>query len=148
MTPIPLIDVSRLVNLVIDPATTTQRWADGAACADLPACTEAYFGDIPPLDALVRCRNCAVAAECLATALIHESQSGYREGWWGGTSPEAREGIASRLGIETTPLELDLLGPAALARHLRSQNRSIPSIAIELGLTERTVYRYLASTAA
>jgi hypothetical protein len=95
----------------------------------------------------MRCRSCAVVAECLATALIHESQNGYRDGWWG-TSPDAREVIAKRLGIETLPVELDLLGPAALARHLRSQNRSIPSIAVELGCTERTVYRYLSSTAA
>jgi hypothetical protein len=151
MNLMPLVNESRLVNLVSDPTTTQQPWADRAACADLPAGTEPYFpddGELPPLDALARCFACPVATECLATALIHESQSGYRHGWWGGTGPESREGIASRLGIETTPAELDMRGPADLACQLRSQDRTIPSIAAELTCTERTVYRYLASSAA
>ncbi|MDA8301165.1 MAG: WhiB family transcriptional regulator [Actinomycetota bacterium] len=151
MNPIPLVDESRLVNLVTNPTITAQRWAQRAACTGLRSAIHAYFpgdGDLPPVDALMCCFACPVATECLATALIHESQSGFRHGWWGGTSPEAREGIADRLCIETVPVEFDIRGPADLARHLRSQNRTIPSIAVELGCTERTVYRYLAQSAA
>lgn len=151
MTLVPLADESRLVTLLNDPRTTTRRWHDRAACADLPLAGDSYFpedGELPPVDALARCLICPVATECLATALIHESQSGYRHGWWGGAGPDERERVARRLGIATTPIELDIRGPADLARALRAQNRTIPSIAAELGCTERTVYRYLASTAA
>ena len=151
MHPIPLVDESRLVSLVTDSATTSQRWAKRAACAELPAGFDTYFpsdGELPPVDALALCFSCPVATECLATALIHESQAGYRHGWWGGSAPGAREEIAAKLGIEMRPVELDIRGPAGLARHLRSQNRTIPSIAAELGCAERTVYRYLANLAA
>jgi hypothetical protein len=152
MNPIPLVvDESRLVTLVTDPATTERRWDQRAACADLPGGIDTYFpddGDLPPVDALARCLTCPVATECLATALVHESQSGYRHGWWGCTGPDERDQIARRLGIATTPVELDIRGPADLARYLRAQNHTIPSIAAELGCTERTVYRYLAKTAA
>jgi hypothetical protein len=152
MNPIPLVvDESRLVNLVTDPGTMVRRWAQRAGCADPPGRIDNYFpddGGLPPVDALARCLTCPVATECLATALIHESQSGYRDGWWGGTGPDERDQIARRLGIATTPVELEIRGPADLARHLRAQNHTIPSIAAELGCTERTVYRYLAQTAA
>jgi hypothetical protein len=92
--------------------------------------------------------TCAVAHECLATALIHESEEGLRFGWWGGCSPDLREVLAERIGLVTTQVEIDLRRPADLARILRAQKRTVPSIAAELGCTERTVYRYLASTAA
>lgn len=151
MNPTPfVIDESRLVTLVTEPATTARRWDQSAACADLTGGIDTYFpdgGDLPPVDALARCLTCPVAMECLATALIHESQSGFRNGWWGGTGPDEREQLARRLGIATRPVELEIRGPADLARHLRSQNHTIPSIAAELGCTERTVYRYLAKTA-
>ncbi len=151
MTLIPLIDESRLVTLVNDPPTTTRRWDDRAACAALHLAGEPYFpedGDLPPTEALARCITCTVAHECLATALVHESDEGLRFGWWGGCSPDEREVLAERIGLVTTTVEIDLRRPADLARILRAQNRTIPSIAAELGCTERTVYRYLASTAA
>jgi len=151
MNAISLVDESRLVALVSDTTTASRRWAERAACADLPSGIDAYFpddGELPPVGALARCRSCPVATDCLATALIHESQSGYRFGWWGGVGPDGREELAQRLGIETMPVELDIRGPADLARLLRSQNLTIPSIAAKLGCTERTVYRYLANSAA
>lgn len=151
MTAIPLVDESRLVALVNDFTTTSRRWDERAACTDLPPGGDAYFpddGELLPVNALALCRSCPVAAECLATALIHESRSGCRFGWWGGVGPDGREELARRLGIETVPVELDIRGPADLARLLRSQNLTIPSIAAKLGCTERAVYRYLANSAA
>jgi hypothetical protein len=151
MNAIPLVDESRLVALLSDTTTTSRRWAERAACADLPPGADSYFpddGKLPPVDALARCQSCPVAAQCLATALIHESQSGYRFGWWGGVGPDGREQLAQRLGIQTIPVELDIRGPADLARYLRSQSLTVPSIAAKLGCTERTVYRYLADSAA
>jgi hypothetical protein len=151
MTAIPLVDESRLVALVDDFTTTSRRWDERAACGDLPSGVDAYFpddGELLPVNALALCRSCPVATECLATALIYESRSGYRFGWWGGVGPDEREELARRLGIETVPVELDIRGPADLARLLRSQNLTIPSIAAKLGCTERAVYRYLANSAA
>lgn len=151
MTLIPFVDESRLVTLVNDPRTTTRRWDDRAACADLPPAGDPYFpedGDLPPTEALARCITCTVAHDCLATALMHESEEGLRFGWWGGCSPDEREVLAKRIGLFTTQVEIDLRQPADLARILRAQKRTIPSIAAELGCTERTVYRYLAGTAA
>lgn len=151
MTQIPLVDESRLVTLVNDPHTTTRRWDNRAACADLPLAGDPYFpdeGELPPTDVLARCISCTVAHECLAAALVHESEEGLRFGWWGGYSPDEREVLAERIGLPTRQVEIDLRGPADLARMLRGQNRTIPSIAAQLGCTERTVYRYLASAAA
>jgi hypothetical protein len=151
MNPIPLIDESLLVALVSEFTTTSHPWDERAACADLPSGADAYFldrGERPSADALACCRACPVVTECLATALIHESQADYRFGWWGGFGPDEREQLAQRLGIQTVPVELEIRGPADLARHLRSQNLTIPSIAAKLGCTERTVYRYLANSAA
>lgn len=151
MNPIPLIDESRLVTLIDDPATMLRRWDDSAECADLPSAEDPYFPDddgLPPAEALARCHTCAVAHECLAVALIHESEEGLRFGWWGGYGPRERELLAQRLGLPTNEIEIDLRRPADLARRLRAQNHTIPSIAVELGCTERTVYRYLATAAA
>ncbi|MDQ4131304.1 MAG: WhiB family transcriptional regulator [Actinomycetota bacterium] len=151
MTLIPLVDESRLVTLVNDPRTTTRRWDNCAACADLPLAGDPYFpedGELPPTEALARCITCTVAHECLATALAYESEDGLRFGWWGGCSPDEREVLAERIGLATTQVQIEMRRPVELARILRAQNRTIPSIAAELGCTERTVYRYLASTAA
>lgn len=150
MTLIPLVDESRLVTLINDRRTTTRRWDNSAGCTDLRL-ADPYFpedGEVPPTEALARCITCPVAHECLATALVHESEEGLRFGWWGGYSPKERELLAERIGLATQQGEIDLRRPAELARILRAQNRTIPSIAAELGCTERTVYRYLASTAA
>lgn len=151
MTLISLLDESRLVTLINDRSATTRRWDNSAECADLRLAGEPYFpedGEVPPEEALARCTTCTVAHECLATALVHESREGLRFGWWGGYSPDERELLAKRIGLATQQGEIDLRRPAELARILRAQNHTIPSIAAELGCTERTVYRYLASTAA
>lgn len=151
MNPIPLADETRLATLVSNLTATSCRWADQAACAHTSSGVDTYFpenGELPPADALSLCRSCPVAAECLATALVHESQDGYRFGWWGGVGPDERAQIALRLGLQTVPVELDVREPADLARYLRSQEHTIASIAAVLGCTERTVYRYLANPAA
>lgn len=152
MTTIPFADEACLVALVRDPTTTTQQWADRAACINPPASGDSYFPDedqVPSAAALACCAACPVAQQCLATALIHEESDGYRAGWWGGLGPSDRDLLWAEIGAEVRPLvEIDLRGPAAVARHLRAQRRTIPAIAAELGCTERSVYRYLAALAA
>ena len=151
MTLIPLVDESRLVTLINDRRPTTRRWDNSAGCRDLRLAGDPYFpedDELPATEALARCITCPVAHECLATALVHESKEGFRFGWWGGYSPKDRELLAERIGLATQQGDIDLRRPAELARILREQNRTIPSIAAELGCTERTVYRYLATTAA
>lgn len=151
MTLIPLVDESRLVAQVNNPRTTTRCWDIRATCADLLLAADTYFPEddqLPPTEALARCITCTVAHECLATALVHESEGGLRFGWWGGCSPDERELLAERIGLASQQIGIDLRRPADLARMLRARNRTIPSIAAELDCTERTVYRYLTSTAA
>lgn len=151
MTVIPAIDEARLVTLIDDPAITSYRWHDRAACVKDPLAGDPYFPDGdegPPAEALAQCAGCPAAHECLATALVHEAENGYRFGWWGGCGPEEREALARRLEIPTRRAEVDLFRPADRARHLRAQKRTVPSIAAELGCTERTVYRYLSASAA
>lgn len=148
---LPLVDESRLVALISGGSATRPDWLADAACADIAVEFDPYFPEDearPPASALDRCVGCPVAAECLATALVHEASDGFRVGWWGGYGPEDRHVLAERIGIRTEIVEREPTGPADLARILRAQNRTIPSIAAELGCTERTVYRYLASTAA
>lgn len=142
---------ANLVELLQSPAVTHQAWAPRAACQGMP--TEMFFGDQddpPPAQAMAACRACPVASECLATALLHESVDELRSGWWGGLGPEDRDVLWARIEAPVTPAaaDLDMRDPAALARHLRSQSRTIPSIAAELGCSKRTVYRYLAASAA
>lgn len=149
MTTIPPVNKSQLVTLINDPSIASRRWDKRAACADLPQA--GYFpedGELPPAEALARCISCPAALECLAAALVHEWEEGLRFGWWGGYSPEERELLAERIGLVRKQAEIDLRRSGDLAFLLRAQNRTIPSIAAELGCTERTVYRYLAHAAA
>lgn len=151
MTLTPPVDVSRLVTLVRDSRVATNGWRNRAACADIRL-GDHYFpdeGESPPVEALARCSTCPVAQECLATALAHEQKDGMRFGWWGGCSPDERQVLAERMALAPTPADVDLCRSAGdLARSMRAQNHTIASIAAEVGCTERTVYRYLASTAA
>src|SRR5688500_5519040 len=104
MNLIPLIDESRLVTLIDDPAAMFGRWRESAGCADLARSGEPSFrddGQLPSGEALARCITCPVAHECLATALVHESEVVLRFGWWGGCGPEARELLADRIGLAT-----------------------------------------------
>jgi hypothetical protein len=152
MTTIPVFDETRLVALFMDPATTTNRWAGRAACIDRPTAADPYFPEddqVPPADVLACCAGCPVAHECLATALVHEAIDGFRSGWWGGFGPAERQVLWGTLDLPAAqPVAVDLRSPAAIARHLRAQRRTVAAIAAELGCTERTVYRYLAASAA
>lgn len=152
MTTIPFLDETVLVELILDPTTTTPMWADDAACIGLALAGDPYFpddDDAPPVEALACCASCPVALECLAIALVREALDGYRFGWWGGIGPAERDLLWADLGMPMPePAPTDLHNPAAVARHLRSQRLTVPAIAAELGCTERTVYRYLAAVAA
>jgi hypothetical protein len=152
MISISFVDKTRLVELVQNPATTTQAWANRAVCTTLPTGDNPYFpddDDVPSTEALAFCAVCPVAQECLATALVHEALDGCRFGWWGGVGPIERELLWGALDLSAPqPVEVDLRSPGAIARHLRVQRLTVPAIAAELGCTERTVYRYLAAGAA
>lgn len=149
---IPAVDESTLIDHLNDPRLTLQRWASAAACADLPHNPYIPEDDEaePPASALRLCEACPVALKCLAVAMIHEGRDDFRFGWWGGVGPAERAELAVRLDIKPTahPLDVDLLPPAERALRLRMKNRTIQAIALELGCTTRTVYRYLASAAA
>jgi hypothetical protein len=137
---------------MLDPVTTSQAWAHRAACADWPTSHNPYFPDddqMPSTEALACCAACSVADECLATALVHEALDEFRFGWWGGVGPAERGQIWSELDVPAPQTgDVDLRNPAAIARHLRAEQRTVSAIAAELGCTERTVYRYLAASAA
>lgn len=126
------------------------HWADDAACASGALPLDTYFPERgrPPATALALCRSCPVAMQCLATALVHELHEGLRNGWWGGLGPDDRELTAERIGIGPAARARAAHRPAEAARRLRAQRRTVPSIAAELGCTERTVYRYLSHSAA
>jgi hypothetical protein len=158
MIPKPSIDEGRLVDLLHDPATTRQDWQPMSLCRGT---NDDYFPDDgagPPDEALLRCRACPVAHECLATALSHEAADGYRFGWWGGFGPDDRTalweqlaiGFAARTGERSAPVNVDVgpTHPVAQARQLRAQQLTIAAIAAQLGCSERTVHRYLAAIAA
>lgn len=146
MTTTRAVDKDRLVDLISDPATTGQQWASKALCHGR-SLDEFFEGDaehMPPC-----CAACPVRVECLATALVHERDDGYRHGWWGGTRPADREAIAQELDLDTAAhVERDPGDPAHRARQLRSNDHTIRAIAEVLGCTKRTVYRYLADDAA
>ena len=88
--------------------------------------------------------------ECLAMALFYETRDEVRDedrfGWWGGFSPSQRVSIARHIGMAQPVVEFE--DTASRARHLRAEGRTVSSIASELGCAERTVYRYIAATAA
>src|SRR5688500_18350167 len=43
MNPIPLVDESRLVDLINTPSILQRRWDERAACAEMPGGFETYF---------------------------------------------------------------------------------------------------------
>lgn len=152
MTTIPRVDEIRLVALLQNPTTTSQEWTGRAACTGQAMAPDCYFPeeDHPPsVKALACCAACPVSHECLATAMVHEAIDGYRFGWWGGVGPVERDLLWAALDLPTSdPIAAGLRNPAAIARYLRTQRRTVTAIAAELGCTERTVYRYLAASAA
>jgi hypothetical protein len=140
-----------LVPVVKDPATARQEWADQAACLDLSGLP--YFpedGEAPPTEALECCARCPVAQQCVACALQYEASDGYRYGWWGGCSPSERERIWTRIApaVDGGLPDLPLSDRATIARALRTRRWTIAAIALEIGCTERSVYRYLSGPAA
>jgi WhiB family redox-sensing transcriptional regulator len=146
----PTFDEEELVARIQDPRVIRQEWSERANCRTVDP--DLYFPDEgaqPPLSALARCASCPVATDCLATALFHEIEDDLRYGWWGGLGPVERRELSRRLGLPVSvpdPTEAD--NPVTQALRLRAQHHTIPTIAAELGCSERTVYRILAAHAA
>lgn len=153
MTSTVPIDNVRVRALTLDPAILDHSWVERAACAEAtPADDHLYFPElgVPPQYALALCEGCPVAAECLATGLFYDADDGLRFGWWGGVSPDEREDLLVSLETlgDASPQQVASMPSAATARQLRAQNFTITAIASTLGCTERSVYRYLAASAA
>jgi hypothetical protein len=150
MSTVPLLDEDDLVTLIQKPGTATHDWADHGACTGLSG--DPYFPDEdeqPPAEAIRLCVSCPVAGQCLASALLYEAADGLRHGWWGGYSPDQRAALWPRLRDQAVELPvLALSDPSSIARRLRANRWTVKAIAAELGCTERSVYRYLAETAA
>ena len=147
MRQLSVVDERLVLAFMNDPTTARRRLDSDAACADAPSFPyHPEDRECPSADALALCLECPVRQECLATALHHEATAGYRDGWWGGFSPEDRDRLARELRIDSPAVEDD--DPANRARSLRADGLTVSSIAFELGCTERTAYRYLAASAA
>lgn len=140
-------DVDLVRDLVADSHTRRHHWGDDALCLGFTADYVPDEDETPPAEALSLCAACPVATHCLASALAAERTEPYRNGWWGGCSPDEREAIAADLGLVTVVDTIDEASPAALARRLRADNHSVAEIAAALGCNKRSVYRYLAKTA-
>jgi hypothetical protein len=150
MTTVPLFDEQRLIELIQDPCILKHAWAEYASCRGVDA--DAYFpenGQVPSNQAMSRCARCPVAEKCLASTFIYEASDNARHGWWGGLGPAQREVLWSRLAPHLQHLPQPILhDAAAIARALRKEHWTVTAIACELGCTERTIYRYLAASAA
>ncbi len=150
MPTIPLVDDDHLVALIHNPGSASHDWADMAGCAGVSG--DPYFpeeGEEPPAEAIQLCVSCPVSGECLASALVYEAADGLRHGWWGGYSPDQRAALWPTLRGRAVELPaLTLSDPASITRRLRADRWTVTAIAAQLGCTERTVYRYLADTAA
>ncbi len=148
-TPLPV--PSGLADLLQDPGVLRQAWAKDAACRNT---SYNYLPDEgePPPDALRLCAVCPVASQCLATALLHEHACGLRDGWWGGLAPSERDTVWGSLnpapGALPTPTQMEEEDPIRRALAMRTRGYTVAAMAVELGCTKRTVYRYLAAAAA
>jgi len=147
----PLPVFPNLIDLLADSTLIRQEWADRALCCGSGFDFHPDEGE-PPVEALRMCAACPVAAQCLATALIHENACGQRDGWWGGISPDARQAVWDALNPDTSLLPsleaVEETDPARRALELRSRGYTVAATAAELGCTKRTVYRLLARAAA
>jgi WhiB family redox-sensing transcriptional regulator len=143
-------DEVEVAALVHDPGVVRRTWAERANCLAIDP--DVYFpddGETPPSTALACCAACPVALHCLATALFHEMEDDLRFGWWGGIGPDERRALWQRLeGTVASPEAATTDDPVTRALRLRAHRRTIPTIAAELGCSERTVYRILAAHAA
>jgi Transcription factor WhiB len=73
-----------------DPA-----WSDDAACRGVGA--EEFFGATARGERW--CRRCPVVEVCFWSAMVAESDAGYRFGVWGGATPAVRARVAAVTGV-------------------------------------------------
>jgi hypothetical protein len=113
---------------------------DHARCVGVDP--DVYHPDDGQLDelALFRCTTCPARLSCLALALRAED-AGARTGWYGGLSPDDRDGIASILLL--VPSQPEPPDRAIEATRLRASGWTVNQIAAHLGRSHRTVQRYL-----
>ena len=151
MTLIPLVDESRLVDLINDPAHYHPAMGRplGVRRSVAAAAIDTYFpedGELPPTQALARCISVPGRSR-VPRHRAHPRGRAMATGTAGGvaTAPTSASASPSGIGLAARHAEID----APAARRSRTappctRTYTIPSIAAELGCTERTVYRYLA----
>ncbi len=123
------------------PLDRQLRWA---ACHGMDP--DAFHPDEgrPDHPVVARCTGCRARLACLALALRAEEPD-MRWGWYGGLSPDDRDGIASALGLETP--EQPIPDRPVQAARLKANGWTVEAIATELGCSRRTVQRYLRTAA-
>jgi WhiB family redox-sensing transcriptional regulator len=130
------------------PLELNLDWADRAACAGTPhdwwfPVTAAGLAadDHVPVQARALCDTCPVRVDCHRHALHHEPY-----GVWAALSEKQRHRLRRAAGIrhDATNRWTD---PVAVARAVDLHKRGTPppQIGEDLGVTRRTVYRYLAA---
>lgn len=136
--------VDSLDRAIAAPSTVTDEvpsWHSDALCAQTDP--EEFFP--PPGGATSRakrvCAECPVRAACLDHALTYNEQHGI----WGGKTPRERQELQLTTAIESGPT-LQQQQARTIAT-LSAQNVPAESIANQLGITTRQVYRIRSRTA-
>lgn len=130
-------DIAHLARLVVDHRCRSRWWAD-AACEDMAG--DDFFGEHPTDAATAACVNCPVLVDCLADELGIDSEEihGYRAG----LDAPTRRRVLTEAG-RLLPSDGDLR--KARARAAVSAGASIRQVALNEGVSTRTVHRWLAA---
>lgn len=120
------------------------HWEDSAEC--LRETPELFFpvSKAPHLaePAKTICRRCPVLRDCLAFALTHDV-----EGVWGATTDLERSALRSRHGLVAEPITVQLLRDSLFdaTTVIDRGGASAEEVAVQLGLTPRTIQRHRAA---
>lgn len=122
------------------PEPSSVQWRLRAACRGMDL--DPFYppeADLVPPEAEQVCDSCPVIESCRRHALRHELY-----GVWAGLSPVARERLRRALRINLTAPEVPApLANAELAADMHRRGAAVHVIAAELGVSRRTIHRYL-----
>ncbi|WP_369597626.1 MULTISPECIES: WhiB family transcriptional regulator [unclassified Rhodococcus (in: high G+C Gram-positive bacteria)] len=135
------LETAIAVPLPPPAAADISSWRSDALCAQTDP--EEFFP--PPGGATSRakrvCAECPARAACLAHALTYNEQHGI----WGGKTPRERQELQHTTATESRPTRHQQ--QALTIATLSAQNVPVESIASQLGITTRQVYRIRSRTA-